>query len=189
MLFSSNVEVNRHEFVCQFLAVGLCCVVGIQVAQEIPGGVHKRVHRVRLPPGRSATPEQTLEPHLLPYTVLSQSCINRHEPSMAWNTVEASFQTILKFKHKWFQKTGEGLTAHFNKNITVKVSEKIILKQGWRVHLYMKIWRGKFQKKCSKKRVEGLIYMKIWQGRFQKKSGFKRVVLILQIRHSCMNAF
>eukprot|EP00047_Mylnosiga_fluctuans_P020984 m.98905 g.98905 ORF g.98905 m.98905 type:complete len:384 (+) comp8706_c0_seq1:1161-2312(+) len=53
MLDAANVEVDRHPF-CVFRAAECALIGRIQIAQVVPRRVHKRVHRVRLAPRRTA---------------------------------------------------------------------------------------------------------------------------------------
>ena len=51
---SARVLINRHPVINTLLIEWLGWIVGARIAQEIPGGVDKGVHRVRLPPRRLA---------------------------------------------------------------------------------------------------------------------------------------
>src|SRR5207237_116603 len=55
VLNPTRVLIDRHPVISALLIEGLRLVVGARVAQEIPGRVDKRIHRVRLPPRRLAT--------------------------------------------------------------------------------------------------------------------------------------
>ena len=56
MFLAADVEVHRHESVSPVPVKGGRGVVGVGVAQVIPGRVNERVHRVGLPSRTATTP-------------------------------------------------------------------------------------------------------------------------------------